>query len=69
MSVFRGYGIFMKNKAPRDTHFIASRICGIRGAHSRLPIRVVQSIRIAILAPKWRNARGGKGKPHLPARS
>jgi hydrogenase large subunit len=30
-SVFRGYSIFMKNKDPRDSHFITSRICGICG--------------------------------------
>jgi len=30
-SVFRGYSIFMKNKDPRDAHFITSRICGICG--------------------------------------
>src|ERR671916_1107247 len=30
-SVFRGYSIFMKGKAPRDAHFITSRICGICG--------------------------------------
>src|ERR1700721_3180369 len=30
-SIFRGYSIFMKNKDPRDTHFITSRICGICG--------------------------------------
>src|ERR1700749_464994 len=30
-SIFRGYSIFMKGKAPRDAHFITSRICGICG--------------------------------------
>ena len=30
-SIFRGYSIFMKNKDPRDSHFITSRICGIFG--------------------------------------
>ncbi len=30
-SVFRGYSIFMKDKDPRDAHFITSRICGICG--------------------------------------
>jgi len=30
-SIFRGYSVFMKNKAPRDAHFITSRICGICG--------------------------------------
>jgi hydrogenase large subunit len=30
-SIFRGYGIFMKGKDPRDAHFITSRICGICG--------------------------------------
>jgi len=30
-SIFRGYSLFMKNKDPRDAHFITSRICGICG--------------------------------------
>jgi len=30
-SIFCGYSIFMKNKDPRDAHFITSRICGICG--------------------------------------
>src|SRR5215468_4369952 len=30
-SIFRGYSIFIKNKDPRDAHFITSRICGICG--------------------------------------
>src|ERR1700675_3886286 len=30
-SIFRGYRTFMKNKNPRDAHFITSRICGICG--------------------------------------
>lgn len=30
-SIFRGYSIFLKNKDPRDSHFITSRICGICG--------------------------------------
>jgi hydrogenase large subunit len=30
-SMFRGYSVFMKNKDPRDAHFITSRICGICG--------------------------------------
>jgi len=30
-SIFRLYIIFMKNKDPRDAHFITSRICGICG--------------------------------------
>jgi hydrogenase large subunit len=30
-SIFRGYSVFMKNKDPRDSHFITSRICGICG--------------------------------------
>jgi hydrogenase large subunit len=30
-SIFRGYSIFMRNKDPRDAHFISSRICGICG--------------------------------------
>ena len=30
-SMFRGYSVFMRNKDPRDAHFITSRICGICG--------------------------------------
>jgi hydrogenase large subunit len=30
-SIFRGYSVFMRNKDPRDAHFITSRICGICG--------------------------------------
>src|SRR5258708_38297669 len=30
-SIFRGYSIFMKNKEPRDSQFITSRLCGICG--------------------------------------
>src|ERR1700722_9974317 len=30
-SIFRGYSIFMNRRAPRDAHFITSRICGICG--------------------------------------
>jgi hydrogenase large subunit len=30
-SIFRGYSIFMREKDPRDAHFITSRICGICG--------------------------------------
>src|SRR6202035_6088009 len=30
-SIFRGYSIFMRGIAPRDAHFITSRICGICG--------------------------------------
>jgi hydrogenase large subunit len=30
-SIFRGYSVFMRNKDPRDAHFISSRICGICG--------------------------------------
>src|SRR5271154_2219823 len=29
--IFRGFDIFMKGTAPRDPHFITSRICGICG--------------------------------------
>lgn len=30
-SIFRGYSVFLKDKDPRDSHFITSRICGICG--------------------------------------
>ncbi len=30
-SVFRGYGLFMRGKDPRDAHFVTSRTCGICG--------------------------------------
>src|SRR4051794_8363088 len=30
-SIFRGFGVFLRGKDPRDPHFIPSRICGICG--------------------------------------
>lgn len=30
-SIFRGFGVFLRGKDPRDAHFITSRICGICG--------------------------------------
>ena len=39
-SIFRGYSIFMKNKDPRDAHFITSRICGICGDNHATCARV-----------------------------
>ena len=39
-SIFRGYSVFMKNKDPRDAHFITSRICGICGDNHATCARV-----------------------------
>jgi hydrogenase large subunit len=30
-SIFRGYSVLLRDKDPRDAHFITSRICGICG--------------------------------------
>ncbi len=54
-SIFRGYSIFMKNKDPRDAHFITSRICGIAATitrRARLTRRIWPS---ASGRPTWRS--------------
>jgi hydrogenase large subunit len=36
-SIFRGYSIFMKNKDPRDAHFITSRLRAEHGLRNQKP--------------------------------
>jgi hydrogenase large subunit len=51
-SIFRGYSIFMKNKDPRDAHFITSRICGICGDNHATCAVYAQNMAFGIDPPK-----------------
>jgi len=50
-SIFRGYSIFMKNKDPRDAHFITSRICGICGDNHATCAVYAQNMAFGIKTP------------------
>jgi len=50
-SIFRGYSIFMKNKDPRDAHFITSRICGICGDNHATCAVYAQNMAFGIKPP------------------
>ena len=50
-SIFRGYSIFMKNKDPRDAHFITSRICGICGDNHATCATYAQNMAFGIRPP------------------
>src|SRR6266481_6324420 len=50
-SIFRGYSIFMKNKDPRDAHFITSRICGICGDNHATCSTYTQNMAFGIRPP------------------
>src|ERR1700760_3431105 len=50
-SIFRGYSIFMKNKDPRDAHFITSRICGICGDNHAVCATYSQNMAFGIRPP------------------
>ncbi len=50
-SIFRGYSIFMKNKDPRDAHFITSRICGICGDNHATCACYAQNMAFGIRPP------------------
>jgi hydrogenase large subunit len=50
-SIFRGYSIFMKNKDPRDAHFITSRICGICGDNHATCAVYTQNMAFGIKTP------------------
>jgi hydrogenase large subunit len=50
-SIFRGYSIFMKNKDPRDAHFITSRICGICGDNHATCAVYAQNMAFGIRPP------------------
>ena len=50
-SIFRGYSIFMKNKDPRDAHFITSRICGICGDNHATCATYAQNMAFGVQPP------------------
>jgi hydrogenase large subunit len=50
-SIFRGYSVFMKNKDPRDAHFITSRICGIGGDNHATCAVYTQNMAFGIKTP------------------
>ncbi|MGH8274643.1 MAG: nickel-dependent hydrogenase large subunit [Gammaproteobacteria bacterium] len=50
-SIFRGYSVFMKNKDPRDAHFITSRICGICGDNHAVCSIYTQNMAYGIRPP------------------
>lgn len=50
-SIFRGYSIFMKNKDPRDAHFITSRICGICGDNHATCAVYAQNMAFGVTPP------------------
>src|SRR3989440_1692557 len=50
-SIFRGYSIFMKGKAPRAAHFIASRICGICGDNHAVCATYAQNMAFGVRPP------------------
>ncbi|HEY2019436.1 MAG TPA: nickel-dependent hydrogenase large subunit [Bryobacteraceae bacterium] len=50
-SIFRGYSIFMKNKDPRDAHFITSRICGICGDNHATCANYAQNMAFNVRPP------------------
>ncbi len=50
-SIFRGYSIFMKNKDPRDAHFITSRICGICGDNHATCACYAQNMAFGVTPP------------------
>src|SRR6201987_5738964 len=50
-SIFRGYSIFMKGKAPRDAPFITSRICGICGDNHATCATYAQNMAFGVRPP------------------
>jgi hydrogenase large subunit len=50
-SIFRGYSVFMKNKDPRDAHFITSRICGICGDNHATCAVYAQNMAFGVRTP------------------
>jgi hydrogenase large subunit len=51
-SIFRGYSIFLKGKAPTDAHFITSRICGICGDNHATASLYAQQMAYGIKPPE-----------------
>ena len=62
-SIFRGYSIFMKNKDPRDTHFITSRICGICGDNHATCSVYAQNMAYGVKPPAWPSGSSISAKP------
>src|SRR3954463_6008992 len=50
-SLFRGYSVFMKGKAPRDSPFITSRICGICGDNHAVCSMYAQNMAYGVKTP------------------
>jgi hydrogenase large subunit len=50
-SIFRGYSVFMRNKDPRDAHFITSRICGICGDNHATCAVYAQNMAFGVIPP------------------
>lgn len=50
-SIFRGYSVFMRNKDPRDAHFITSRICGICGDNHATCAVYTQNMAFGVVPP------------------
>jgi hydrogenase large subunit len=50
-SIFRGYSVFMRNKDPRDAHFITSRICGICGDNHATCAVYAQNMAFGVVPP------------------
>jgi len=50
-SIFRGYSVFMKDKDPRDAHFITSRICGICGDNHATCATYAQNMAFGVHPP------------------
>src|SRR6516164_2435759 len=50
-SIFRGYSVFLRDKDPRDAHFITSRICGICGDNHATCACYAQNMAFGIRPP------------------
>jgi hydrogenase large subunit len=50
-SIFRGYGVFLRGKDPRDAHFITSRICGICGDNHATTALYAQNMAFGVRPP------------------
>src|SRR6204780_3473694 len=60
-SIFRGYSIFMKGKAPRGPPFTTSRICGICGVNHATCATYAQNMAFGVKPPpiaEWIVTRG-----------
>ena len=50
-SIFRGYSLFLRDKDPRDAHFITSRICGICGDNHATCAVYTQNMAFGVTPP------------------